>query len=96
MTPGDTAIALGLERLNVDARLVNGALDATLEVFAQTLNGRAHATVTPMSREGILKVDGKFDIASLRLLDPFIGTQALVRGSAAITSPAAERWVRRI
>ena len=85
VTPGETAIALGLERFGIEARLVNGALEATLEVVAQTLNGRARATVTPMAREGILKFDGKFDIASLHLLDPLIGTQALVRGNAAIT-----------
>jgi translocation and assembly module TamB len=84
-TPGETAIALGLERLDIEARLVNGVLDATLEVLAQALSGRAHATATSISREGILKLDGKFDIASLRLLDPLIGTRALLRGSAAIT-----------
>ncbi|MFY9328615.1 MAG: translocation/assembly module TamB domain-containing protein, partial [Georgfuchsia sp.] len=85
VTPGETAIALGLERLGIDARLANGALDATLEVLAQTLSGRAHATATSMSREGLLKLDGKFDIASLRLLDSLIGTQALLRGNATIT-----------
>jgi translocation and assembly module TamB len=85
VTPGETAIALGLERLGIEARLVNGALEATLEVLAQALSGRAHATATSISREGILKLDGKFDIASLRLLDPLIGTQVLLRGNAAIT-----------
>lgn len=85
ITPGETAIALGLEALGLEARLVNGALDATLDVRAQILSGSVRATATSLSPAGILKADGRFSMASLRMLDPFIGTQAFVRGNATLT-----------
>ncbi|HTD89762.1 MAG TPA: translocation/assembly module TamB domain-containing protein, partial [Burkholderiales bacterium] len=85
VTPGETAIALGLERLSLEARLVNGALDATLDVLAQTLKGSAHATATSLSPGAALSLNGNIDIASLRVLDSLWGTTAFLRGNATLT-----------
>jgi translocation and assembly module TamB len=84
MTPGQKPVALGLERLSVDARFVNGAIDASIDLLAQTINGTARLTTPSMLRTATLKLDGKFDIASLRVLDPLLGNQVFLRGKAAV------------
>ncbi|CAG4884918.1 conserved protein of unknown function [Georgfuchsia toluolica] len=84
VTPGEAAVALGLDRLDVRVNFVKGALDASLDVHARTLSGNAHAAATSWSPAAKLKLDGRFDIASLQVFNPLLGSQALLRGSAAI------------
>lgn len=85
---GDTAIPLHLKRLQLDARVVNDAVSATVDVAAASVNGRLQATTGGLTRDAALKVDGKVDLATLQLLDPLIGTHALLKGRAAVTLAA--------
>ena len=83
--PAPANLALGLERMQLETRIVNDAVDATLDVAAQLLSGHINANTSALSADAALKVDGKVDVASLAVLDAFTGTQALVRGRASMT-----------
>jgi translocation and assembly module TamB len=84
----DTPVALQLSRLQVDARVVDDAVNGTVDVAAQTLSGRMQMTTTGLARESALKLDGKVDIATLQLLDALIGTHALLKGRAGVVVAA--------
>jgi translocation and assembly module TamB len=82
-------LTLGLERLRADVRLTNDAVNATFEVNAKTLSGRAQLTLNSLARDAVLRADGRFDVASLDVLNPLIGTHALLRGKARADLKAA-------
>lgn len=85
---GDTAVPLHLKRLQLDARVVNDAVSATVDVAAASVNGRLQAKTGGLTRDAALIVDGKVDLATLQLFDPLIGTHALLKGHAAVTLAA--------
>jgi translocation and assembly module TamB len=87
--PGDTPLSLGLEQLRLDATVVNDAIDATLALQSRAANGSVQANIAALDRNAALKLDGRIQIASLRVLDPLIGTNALVKGQATLVVAGA-------
>ncbi len=85
VTPGDTPLPLRLERLRLEARIVNDAVDATLDVAGLWLNGAVKAHAAALTPDAAIKLDGKLEAGSLRLLEPLIGTRAVLSGRAAAT-----------
>ncbi len=81
---GGAPIPLHLERLSVEARVVNDAVQGTLEVAGGTVNGRVSMTASALARDAALKADGNFEAETLKLLAPVIGTRAIVDGRATL------------
>src|SRR5262249_18560076 len=82
-------LALGLTDLDVEARLDNDVLAATLSATSATLGtARARLELTPppgseagaLDRRAPAKLAATFDLASLKAVEVFTGTSAVVDG----------------
>lgn len=79
---GDIPLALQLEAVSVSARFSEDRLDASFDAAARS--GRAQGTIATsgLERDAALKLEARIALQSLRLLDPFITTHAVLTGRA--------------
>ncbi len=86
---GAVPLPLHLERLQLEARVVDDAVDGTLEVSGSTINGRVRLAAASLARDAALKADGSFEAATLKIIAPLLGTRAVVDGRATLALAAA-------
>jgi translocation and assembly module TamB len=86
---GGVPIPLHLERLQLEARVVDDAVQCSLDVAGSTLAGRVRLAAASLARNAPLKGDGRFEAATLKLIAPLVGTRAVVDGRAVLTVAAA-------
>jgi translocation and assembly module TamB len=78
-------LALGLERLAVDAQFADDSLTATGRVDAANFGVIAlDARSTGLARDAQLSGRVKADVTTLRVIDELVGTSAIIDGRAAI------------
>jgi translocation and assembly module TamB len=88
MVTGDTPILVALERLRLDAKVTNDAVEGTLDLAGSTVNGHVKFAAASLARNAPIKLDGRFDAETLKLIAPLTGTRAVVDGRATVAVAA--------
>lgn len=79
------ALALGLSRLAIEAKFVDDAVTASGKLDAANVGVAAlDARSTGLGRDASLAGRLKADVATLRILDELVGTNAIINGRAAL------------
>ena len=86
---GNTPILVALERLRLDAKVTNDAVEGALDVAGSTVNGRVRFAAASLDRNAPIKLEGRFDAETLKLIAPLMGTRAVVDGRATVAVAAS-------